>query len=1706
MCWSTQKGCVVIVFLSFLATCVMAATTAAPNTVDACVNVTCENNGTCMNGTGNCSCTDGWLGPTCQTEDYCHTASCANGGVCILGPSNYTCNCTSGWTGWLCDEDVDDCLTTPCKNNGSCSDAGTNNFTCSCTQGWLEPTCENDVDDCLTTPCKNNGNCSDAGTNNFTCSCTQGWLGPTCEDEDYCHTASCANGGVCILGPSNYTCNCTSGWTGWLCDEDVDDCLTTPCKNNGSCSDAGTNNFTCSCTQGWLGPTCENVDYCFGASCTNNATCVLGADNYTCSCQPGWTGWLCDVDVDDCESTPCKNSGNCTDTGTNNYTCSCGTGWTGDTCETDVKECETDPCVNGTCQEGPGNFTCVCDADYQGTLCDEVIDDCLASPCSHSGTCVDGIGNYTCNCTDHWTGRNCTEDVDECSASLCKNGYCQNTIGNYTCYCNNGWEGQECSVDINECNGSPCNNVSEVCTNTNGSHSCDCKPGYQWRGNSCIETLLFDSSQGVSGDREIYGPYFAPGGLPYFGKRYVALYVSRDGYILLDQYRSLKNPALNASDWPTDVTVVAPYWSHWDVPAEGAALYVSEYMQYQPDKTNTLGAIQDVISKKLSENIAIEYALVVTWADVIPYPANQYKGFQNVTFQGVLATNGQKTYALFVYDGLNLADDSTVVISRGYSTQAAPSLLSPVATGSRSREVYRMFNDSGTLPTNMNYQCLDQLEEIPAPNPAYLYVRNKCPCTRKQALLDKRYIYNDTDNCAILRFDPARGTCCYDQVYGTLLSNERGAGYPRSSNTTVAGYIDMVNSICCSPSSQVCKVFYAKYPSDTCASYTDVTTGYYGGGLVSKLQPAGPPYIFNGIGEYVLFGDSSKGAVIQGRMERVADNINVTALTAVAIQVNNVIVEARLGAGKNTVEFYHKGVMLQNSSEMEEFMLDGDTIIFQYGSYVQVTASGQLLVSVFVPHTENVIFNAGLVAIMARDTVTQELVDAAKVTIESDSHFNYSLATGNFSSILAQSITPLSYSNFTVYRDSLYSSNATAIATANTTCGDDVACLVSYKALSDASVAAGLRAKMEDIKDQETTLNMKPPIFSGLPQIWNVTEGDFSLVVKATNDSGATYSVTPSEDQALYSYNETTGEFTWNVTSALTTTKTTFQFLASAGLNATYTPAVAVCLCAESSQCDYNIINYEEKRTSELFGQALCRCPENTKGDYCDQSKPVCHGQCFHGATCNESRADNPCTCPNGLEGDGIKCYDKNECVDNVCGDHAVCNNLLGNYSCSCMQGYQRQDNKCVDINECKANTCPGYTDSLRQFCENTDGGCKWSCRPTFKGRYCTQKATYTFGGEIVFAQVPGRDQVWTADLMNKNSEAFKKLAEKVEKVLKEVMQKKVQNATVTVTEFVLVQGTTGSRRRRQADSGQIEAKYEVGTNTPTTSATLQDALNDGFTSCSTATSCPLGTGSDMLIGVDKQKTKLTADYDLCGSDTNNNCNAASTVCTSGNGTFECKCRPGFKEWPLHDNACEDINECTNMTAACGGKGTNCTNLLGTYTCTCEMGYYWTNPTDKCQNKCNEAPCENGGSCINTPGEDPGYACKCPSGWVGSTCGDKDPEAERKRIIIIAVSACLGGLCFLLLVALCCVCRKKNPPSKNRGKSFDVLDDSDDYMAETRIPRPQVRRHSDNLEMERQASFNKHTKFDKDQSDPRSYVNQGYRKENGADEDRNERL
>ena len=58
---------------------------------------------------------------------------------------------------------------------------------------------------------------------------------------------------------------------------------------------------------------------------------------------------MCDVNIDDCESTPCANGGQCIDD-VADYSCVCEQGYTGKNCQHKIDYCDSDPCQNGgTC-------------------------------------------------------------------------------------------------------------------------------------------------------------------------------------------------------------------------------------------------------------------------------------------------------------------------------------------------------------------------------------------------------------------------------------------------------------------------------------------------------------------------------------------------------------------------------------------------------------------------------------------------------------------------------------------------------------------------------------------------------------------------------------------------------------------------------------------------------------------------------------------------------------------------------------------------------------------------------------------------------------------------------------------------------------------------------------------------------------------------------------------------------------------------------------------------------------------------------------------------------------------------------------------------------------------------------------------------------------------------------------------------------------
>nr|XP_034306001.1 fibropellin-1-like isoform X3 [Crassostrea gigas] len=353
---------------------------------NACYSLPCHYGGSCFMDSSakgyRCDCQHG-LDPAtdCQTEPKgliiieCHTKTCQNGGKCLkyLSLNSTWCKCRQGFDGENCENNIDECQSSPCVN-GICNDL-INMYSCGCHPGFTGVNCETDIDECQSSPCVH-GNCTDH-INMFSCECQPGFTGVNCDADDV----------------NKYNPGCQPGFSGVKCDTDVnateaDSTLLPPHRT----------------TINSYNNTCRSFP-CVHGNCTDYV------NNYTCECHPGFTGVNCDTEIINCQNFPCVH-GNCTDH-VNNYTCECHPGFTGVNCDTEIINCQNFPCVYGNCTDHVNNYTCECHPGFTGVNCDKEISGCISSPCVH-GTCQNNTATYSCSCDSLYGGLNC----DEVNASV----------------------------------------------------------------------------------------------------------------------------------------------------------------------------------------------------------------------------------------------------------------------------------------------------------------------------------------------------------------------------------------------------------------------------------------------------------------------------------------------------------------------------------------------------------------------------------------------------------------------------------------------------------------------------------------------------------------------------------------------------------------------------------------------------------------------------------------------------------------------------------------------------------------------------------------------------------------------------------------------------------------------------------------------------------------------------------------------------------------------------------------------------------------------------------------------------------------------------------------------------------------------------------------------------------------------------------------
>ena len=111
-------------------------------------------------------------------------------------------------------------------------------------------------------------------------------------------------------------------------------------------------------------------------------------------------------------------------------------------------------------------------------------------------------------------------------------------------------------------------------------------------------------------------------------------------------------------------------------------------------------------------------------------------------------------------------------------------------------------------------------------------------------------------------------------------------------------------------------------------------------------------------------------------------------------------------------------------------------------------------------------------------------------------------------------------------------------------------------------------------------------------------------------------------------------------------------------------------------------------------------------------------------------------------------------------------------------------------------------------------------------------------------------------------------------------------------------------------------------------------------------------------------------------------------------GSYQCWCRPGYKE--INQVECEDIDECTNSGHDCEQV---CLNTIGSFLCSCNDTYRLGPDGKHCVDyiKCvsdDDHTCDELHMvCVNDAG---GYHCVCSSGFThdGNRCQDVDECAS----------------------------------------------------------------------------------------------------------------
>ncbi|XP_065179063.1 uncharacterized protein LOC135809606 [Sycon ciliatum] len=406
----------------------------------------------------------------------------------------------------------------------------------------------------------------------------------------------------------------------------------------------------------------------------------------------------------------------------------------------------------------------------------------------------------------------------------------------------------------------------------------------------------------------------ASNGYPLWGNQHSDVTICENGVIMLDQDQPIRHPQVFPGNWATQPTMLTPYWcladnNHSKTLQDGLRSHVW-YHFYERQVTSDKDMLEDIESLIMAKErqadpsfqFTATWGAVVTWERITPYPSLYQYQLHN-TFQGVLASDGLRSYALYIYDPSSIQWSVPTTLDpyatfghavSGYSTPTRnhadsrsgtfriadidnravkasdPSLLQTGGVGAI--YVHKLY-DANTF-SGPRQRCLTWHASQPEPT-TWLQHLDPCPCTVKQARADSRFelIRNLLPRMCFQNSVPSINGSSQECCYRTQQPGQ-GAfieGAPDGGNsvrfswlsyepTTVSSQETLPYQWCCKDEA-LCHLFREKRPSQSCDNYEPLNFGFAALPLAQAVNSG--QFIVDAPGTFLLLQSASDGLRVE---------------------------------------------------------------------------------------------------------------------------------------------------------------------------------------------------------------------------------------------------------------------------------------------------------------------------------------------------------------------------------------------------------------------------------------------------------------------------------------------------------------------------------------------------------------------------------------------------------------------------------------------------------------------------------------------------------------------------------------------------------------------------------------------------------------------------------------------------------------------------